>query len=75
MDKNYKKILKRIDKGKKVKTPIFIENYPENFTVIFHEGDFKMIAFPELTVKEKQNINKFMEENKIEYIFKENGEL
>ena len=62
LDSVINRLLKRINKGKKIKTPIFIENSPENFTVIFCEGDFKMIPFPKLTIKEKQSIDKFMED-------------
>lgn len=54
--------------GKQLKTPIFIENAPEDFTLIYRENDIKKIPFPELTTEEKQdieaNIDAFIEKNK-----------
>lgn len=54
--------------GKKLKTPIFIENAPEDFTLIYRENDIKKIPFPELTTEEKQdieaNIDAFIEKIK-----------
>jgi ribosomal protein L37AE/L43A len=47
--------------GKKIKTPIFVENAPEDFTVIYREKDIKRIPFPELTKEAEQNLNDFIE--------------
>ena len=47
--------------GKKLKTPIFIENSPEDFTVIYRENNIKKITFPEPTIEEKQIIKDFFE--------------
>ena len=47
--------------GKELKTPIFIENAPEDFTVIYREKDIKITPFLELTKKEEQSIKNFIE--------------
>jgi len=61
MNKKDKKIIKKIEKGKKVKYPVFIETSPNNYMVIFRDGDF---IISELTEEYKQNINKLLKEIK-----------
>jgi len=48
---------------KKIKTPIFIKNSHEDYTMISRVGDFNMYPLLELSEKDKQIIEKFMEEN------------
>ena len=54
--------------GTKLKTPLLIENAPENFTFIYKESDIKKIPFPRLTKEEEQGIvqklNDFVENQK-----------
>ena len=50
--------------GKELKTPIFIENAPEDFTMIYREKDIKITPFPELSKEEEQSIKKFIEKYK-----------
>ena len=49
--------------GKKIKIPIFVENAPEDFTVIYREKDIKKTPFPALTKKEEQIIKDSIENN------------
>ena len=50
--------------GKKLKTPIFVENAPEDFTVIYREKDIKKTPVPKLTKEEEQSITTFLEKIK-----------
>jgi DNA-directed RNA polymerase subunit RPC12/RpoP len=47
--------------GKKIKTPIFVENAPEDFTIIYREKDIKKAPFLELTKEEEQSIKDLIE--------------